>query len=158
MTSRGNENGYPDFSVLGVDPGKATGIFVFQWWASGRSAVHRDEWDWQMFCQRMPHMLEHPKRPHLVAVERFTITQRTAKVSAQSDPLDVIGALKFLCYVNGVELVVRSKSNTTHHGSDAQLSAAGWRHPGLRHANDAARHALHAVAVRRPDIYQKLTM
>ena len=144
--------------MVGVDPGKTTGIFVFQWWESGRSVVHRDEWDWQMFCQRMPHMLEHSKCPDLVVVERFIITQRTAKLSAQSEPLDVIGALKFLCFVNGVELAVQSKSNTVHHGSDEQLSAAGWRHPGLRHANDAARHVAHAVAVRRPDIYQKLMM
>lgn len=92
----------------------------------------------------------------LVVIEKYTITTRTARLTQQSDALEVTGAVKQLCNDADVPVIVQMKSNAAKIASDKVLRGIGWFVSGQRHANDAARHALLALAGFDPIIFEAL--
>lgn len=61
----------------------------------------------------------------------------------QPDALEIIGAIKYVCYLNGIKPEHQSPANAKRFSTNAKLKALGWRHPTPGgHADDAARHLL----------------
>lgn len=147
------------FAVIGVDPGLMTGIFVFRrMYHDGGGyippdtallvepyqipAVEVGEWlwrkiDWIEDTDQGPG----PGDIH-IAVEKYIITSRTAKLTQQHDALEVTGAVKSTAAQSFSKPEVRqyAKANLKF-ASDAVLRRIGWYNPKMRHANDAARQA-----------------
>lgn len=147
------------YAIIGVDPGKMTGIFVFQHMhhdGGGYIPPRTDTliepyqvpveevgiwlWekiDWLEDIDQGPY----PGDIH-IAVEKYIITQRTARLSQQHDALEVTGAVKAVAAQSYSKPVVNQylKANLKF-ASDDMLRTMGWFTPKMRHANDAARQA-----------------
>jgi hypothetical protein len=76
-----------------------------------------------------------------VAVERYIITARTAKLSQQTDALEVTGMVKAVAAIQCMSGVRQYMKANLKFASDAALKRAGWYDPKQPHANDAARQA-----------------
>lgn len=147
------------FAVIGVDPGLMTGIFVFRYmYHDGGGyippdtallvdpyqvpAVEVGEWlwrkiDWIEDTDQGPG----PGDIH-IAIEKYIITTRTAKLTQQHEALEVTGAVKSTAAQSFSKPKVTQymKANLKFANDDA-LRRAGWYTKGMRHANDAARQA-----------------
>lgn len=125
-------------TVVAVDPGGTTGIAV---WSpimglsmrEVKGADHAVDW--------LADMARQLAGAHFV-VEKYIITPATAKLSQQHDPLEIIGALKFLTRKYGHKLVLQSPSEAKAFSTNDKLKRVGWYQPGQDHARDASRHAL----------------
>jgi hypothetical protein len=74
-----------------------------------------------------------------IAVERYIITPKTAKLSQQTEALEVTGMVKAIASLHGVNNVRQYAKANLRFASDDMLRSIGWSTPGMRHANDAAR-------------------
>jgi hypothetical protein len=145
-----------EYVIIGVDPGLTTGVFT---WHSGQPApgfaAYRasetlypwfeglhieaesfpDRFGREMrgWCSNMP-----PERIH-VAIERYIITPKTAKLSQQTEALEVTGMAKGFAALAGITDVRQYAKANLKFASDDMLKAVGWWNPKMRHANDAAR-------------------
>lgn len=130
--------------ILSLDPGKTTGV----------ASVHDDaivtgEFDWRQLCVQLQRLVQ---VVDLVVAERFTINQRTVRNTQAPWSLEVIGAVR---YVTGLQpfpvpFELQSPADAKTFATDAKLRERGWWTPGKPHANDAARHALLAIARHSP--------
>lgn len=149
---------FSDKVVIGVDPGLMTGVFT---WHSGMPApgfvanratekvypwfegLHIEAitfpdqfWNEMVgWCHITP-----PENIH-VAIERYIITPKTAKLSQQTDALEVTGMVKAIASIHGVVDIRQYAKANLKFANDDMLKAVGWSTPGMRHANDAARQA-----------------
>lgn len=144
-------------AVIGVDPGLMTGIFVFTHWHFDGWGFERNDmlatpyqvpadevgaWLWKEI-DRIEDIDQGPYMDDIhIAVEKYIITSRTAKLSQQHEALEVTGAVKSTAAQTYSKPVVRqyAKANLKFANDDA-LRRAGWYTKGMRHANDAARQA-----------------
>ena len=147
------------YAVIGVDPGKMTGMFVFTHMLHDGGGyvpprtdiliepyqVPAEEvgtWLWEL----IDYLEGYDQGPYPgdihIAVEKYIITQRTAKLSQQHDALEVTGAVKAVAAQSFSKPVVKQylKANLKF-ASDDMLRTMGWFSPKMRHANDAARQA-----------------
>lgn len=133
------------YVIVGIDPGLMTGVFSYQsitdspgcaWSQVAASDVPKflrtllSRWqDWA------GHSSVH------VAVEKYIITARTAKLTQQSEALEVTGMVKAVAdqYLS-TEVHQYLKANLKY-ANDDMLRTMGWYKPSMRHANDAARQA-----------------
>jgi hypothetical protein len=145
------------FAVIGVDPGLMTGIFVFTFWHFEGWGYERNDmsidpyqvpadevggWLWNKI-DRLEDMDQGPYPGHIhIAVEKYIITSRTAKLSQQHEALEVTGAVKSTAAqaYSKPKVTQYAKANLKFANDDA-LRRAGWYTKGMRHANDAARQA-----------------
>jgi hypothetical protein len=140
-------------AVIGFDPGNGTGCFgaIIYLYEGGPtwSLTTHDELesasavrDWLVnFVERVV------ETPHvLVGIERYVITTRTPKLSRQPAAMEIIGVVKEVCEVHDLNYHLQMKSEVIKLGSDTKLRKLGWYSSGQGHANDAARHALTALA------------
>lgn len=144
--------------VWGIDPGLVTGVFCvarqpdgsvkfehFQF-GSEYGTVNHGRIIGSYLSQYGPPARD-PAVSVLVSLELFIVTAKTARVSRQPDALDVIGAVKSECAaLPHVQLVRYQSSEAKKFAPNATLRALGWFARGKNHANDAARHALLAIA------------
>jgi hypothetical protein len=145
-------NGY---IIIGVDPGATTGLYVHRTYEANHTEVpqgglqvpawHIPELLHDWVIRANAHMWdddEGTEEPHGIyfAVERYIITQRTAKLTQQADALEVTGMVKAVAYLDHVNVHQYVKGNLGF-ASDAMLRKVGWRTPGMEHADDAARQA-----------------
>lgn len=133
--------------VIGVDPGKMTGIYVYSSDPAPKPALATQAM--QVPVQHMPYVLNglfhlatacYGGHCH-VAVERFIINARTAKSSQQGDALEVTGMVKAVAAIQCMPEVRQYMKANLKFASDAALKRAGWYDPKQPHANDAARQA-----------------
>jgi hypothetical protein len=136
-------NGY---AIIGIDPGLMTGLYVY-----------RSDADWSLLRTSGPMQVSAEKVPvrvHnllieagldgytvLIAVEKYIITARTAKLSQQSEALEVTGMVKAVATLLGSRDVRQYLKSNLKFASDDMLRTMGWFTPNMRHANDAARQA-----------------
>jgi hypothetical protein len=76
-----------------------------------------------------------------IAIERYIITPKTAKLSQQTEALEVTGMAKGFAALAGITDVRQYAKANLKFASDDMLKAVGWWNPKMRHANDAARQA-----------------
>lgn len=131
--------------VVAVDPGETCGwamVHLLDDWA--RSPVSAGQATADDWCDWVD---AHLDAETLLAVESFTVTSRTAKLSPQPRPIEVIGVMKFLARKRDAKIVLQSPSAAKRFATDAQLRKAGLWQPGQDHARDAIRHLLLAISV-----------
>lgn len=131
-------------SVIGVDPGQTTGICLLD--------LELHEVDHLQLTPRavLPVVRALTKRsaPVLVAVERYVVGTRSSRSSspkAGQITRDLVGQLLGLADHEGLLVVARSAAEVKPWATDERLERAGLLVKGMRHANDAARHALFAA-------------
>lgn len=141
------------WEVFGIDPGPVPGIVQL------RIAERQIAQAGVVQCDRFlaPDVLEGlltaaaARPPTIVAIERFVVGRRagrsaTAKAGEQTRQL--IGELNGVCLgLDNVRVLQRSASTVKPWATDERLDAAGLLDAtkGMRHARDAARHALFAA-------------
>jgi hypothetical protein len=82
-----------------------------------------------------------PERIH-VAIERYIITPKTAKLSQQTEALEVTGMVKAIAAIHCVTDVRQYAKANLKFASDDMLKSVGWKFPKpMRHAQDASRQA-----------------
>lgn len=134
---------------LAVDPGGTTGYA----WAEMHEAGELRVFAWQdppmdFLSWAHNHIESNPFCE--VVVERYTITQKTIKLSRQSDALEVTGALRYLAYLYGDRKIIQQgPSDVMRLFTDDRLKALGWYVPDKEHANDALRHLGYRLAQRK---------
>lgn len=141
--------------IVGVDPGLMTGIYIYRTYEANHTEVPQGPV--QCPAEDVPVLLHgwlNRAHAHIgkdsmhIAVEKYIITSRTAKLSQQHESLEVTGAVKGIASLfssygfSGQTVGVRqyAKANLKF-ASDDMLKAVGWWNPKMRHANDAARQA-----------------
>lgn len=130
------------YVLIGIDPGQMTGVFVY--FEDGMRDIVQYPRD-----EIVPHAADSLKRwaewygPDNIhiAIERYIITPKTAKLSQQPDALEVTGAVKAIAQMHGITHVQQFMKSNLRFASDATLYSAGWGRPNMRHATDAARQA-----------------
>jgi hypothetical protein len=119
--------------IIAFDPGKITGVAIWDDVYVGRQFTVEELYSY------VDHECDSLDGGH-VQVEKFTISQATIRKAAESDPLDVIGYLKYAAWRCGFEIGWSKPADVMKTFPDASLKKAGMFIPGKGHANDAARH------------------
>ncbi|MCO7195041.1 hypothetical protein [Pseudonocardia sp. McavD-2-B] len=132
-------------AVIGVDPGPTPGI-VLLWPHRAPDVVQCSA---GALCTVVVAMLEETDES-LLAVEEFVVGARAARsssASAGTRTRDVIGALARLAEDQNVPIRRYRAADVKPWATDRRLAAAGLVEAtkGMRHARDAARHALYAA-------------
>lgn len=137
--------------IIGVDPGRTTGIAalsIFDGELTNHSLIQctHDVPRWLV-----GHMLEAtlPVELLVLAMERFVVRARAGRsndAAAGEITRDLIGALGAVGQLHGATVYLRSASEVKPWATDKRLTAAGMNISStMRHAGDAARHALYAA-------------
>jgi hypothetical protein len=138
-----------DFVVIGVDPGKMTGVFVYRT-KDGYPNTTGAWIGYQVSVPDMPLFFDRKLRAAVksvgaenvhIAIEKYIITARTAKLTQQADALEVTGEVKALAVLHGVIDVRQYLKANLRYANDDALKRAYWWAVRERHANDAARQA-----------------
>ena len=124
--------------IVAFDTGLTTGIATVNTDLMGEIGAH--EMQWEGLCRFLDTIQAHSDMPDVIVYERFTITEGTAKLSPQTGPMDVIGALKYVANRNLTEIVAQTPYDAKTFGTDARLKEYGWYTKGKGHAVDATRH------------------
>lgn len=155
--------------VAGLDPGNSTGLHVLRLIPEYQTAV--TVLRYQGPPAEALHRLESLVREValwnedvLVAGERYTVTAETGKRSAQPTPLKVLGQAEALTYsYTNVEFILQTPADAKKLMSNERLRDVGFythpsdvNRPDANDVNDAARHALLALARRKASIFDEL--
>lgn len=92
----------------------------------------------------------------VVAAERFTITQQSARRTRQNEALELIGALRHLCAYYDRTFLVYGASDAQRTGNRDVLRALGWWTPGRDHRNKAAAQVAHTLLQVAPAEFEQL--
>lgn len=144
-----------NLTVIGIDPGLANGVAEYV----VRGGVGRFE-SWVGTPFDVVSWLESrlavlPRAETFVAVERFVITPRTARLSPQHDALEVIGGVRYVTRKYGVRLSLRTKADARRVGGDTTLRRLDWRRDG-DHRDMAAAQVLAELAERHHGVFTGL--
>lgn len=120
--------------IYAFDPGKLTGIAV---WETDTSTFFADQLEVIPLYEYVDDVCQNIGQAQ---IERFTITSATLKKARESEPLDVIGYLKYCAWRCDFPVGWSKPADVMHSFPDASLKKAGMHTPGKGHANDAARH------------------
>lgn len=143
--------------IVGVDPGGTTGIFsvIVSENAEGDTGTLTS---WTQVTRdaevTIGYMLLTMKECGIpanrlnVAIEKYIITQRTAKLTRQPAALEVTGEIKALARRHDARVWEFTASNAKKFASDELLERVGWigRGRSQRHARDAARQTWSCLA------------
>lgn len=135
--------------IIAIDPGKTTGLVVID---ASRAA----KLDALLLAEHIPYDVAPNAlrdilglwEPDVVVMERYVISLRTIKANRYSEPLDVIGGVKFLMQLNKpkVPLILQSGSDAkTAYNDDTLKRLKLFKVTPAPHARDALRHAMLAT-------------
>jgi hypothetical protein len=136
--------------VLGVDPGKTSGIAMVSW-DKEHNRTPGVEWSVEAseddFAEEILRGLDMPRTGGFhVVCESFVINMQTAKNSQAPWSLEHIGVLKYLCDRRNYprsQITFQAPANAKSMFPNPALQKLGtWHRGGAGHANDAIRHAL----------------
>lgn len=140
--------------IVAVDPGGTTGFSFVEYDDETMELVSEPQggqFEPQEFYEWLaPLTVSWGFLLHLV-VERFTISNRTLKVSRAGsyDALEVIGVCRYLSKRDcGRDLEMSQPATVMNLFPDKWLKERGWYIPGKGHANDSLRHLAKACAKR----------
>jgi hypothetical protein len=123
--------------VLGIDPGKTTGVALYDLLTDHMNGVELAEDDVGRWLEEIIFSL----RPAVV-IEAFTITAHTARNSQAPWSLEIIGVARHLAAKYDCPFVLQRPGDAKAFATDARLKALGWWRPGKGHMADAQRHTL----------------
>src|SRR5690554_1486779 len=122
-----------NIAVLGIDPGKVTGVFLLR--LQGETLSHvgyelppQDVFTWVTDVLRETGASNIPLH---IFVEKYIITSRTAKLSQQTDALEVIGRVKAAneyinAYPKAATFKAVPKAGIAKLARDEVLKKFGW--------------------------------
>jgi hypothetical protein len=142
-------------NYLAIDPGKMTGVARYE---VLNGETYFESFELESRYQVGKYVDDRAGTLDVVIVERFDISERTAKLSAQYDALYIIGALDYICHERDIPFLLSGR-DAKGFSSDNKLRTVGWYRPTPGgHANDASRHLLRylAVAARDPFVLSAL--
>lgn len=150
MTEPASYRTYQHF--IGVDPGPIPGIVVLTPWDNGELAADVIQCSQGIASTLIDNLLreyhEHDQDA-LVAVERFVVGRGSMRAAGAGEQTrDLIGQIqRVVSFRSTSAFVKRSASAVKPWATDLRLDAAGLLEAtkGMRHARDAARHALFAA-------------
>lgn len=127
--------------VWAFDPGTTTGVAV---WNHQTGALHELSGQYQVFD--LYRLVDANERwvSH-AQVELFTITEATVRKARVSDPMDVIGFLKYKAWACGWDIDWSKPADVMRRFPDPALKRVGLFTKGMPHQNDAARHLAGAL-------------
>lgn len=138
--------------VLGIDPGSTTGIAVVYYDPTDHSVEVMETHQLQVKEATLWIRREISERGvALIGMEKYIITQRTAKLSRQTDALEMIGVVKsqvlFALTDSGREIPIsmHSSSDGKNVWSNPRLVKHDLYRHATGHARDGLRHALLAL-------------
>jgi hypothetical protein len=123
--------------VLGVDPGKRTGLAVID--VLRETCVGTEE-PYEKVGDRLEYLIA-GLRP-FVAIENFIINATTVKNTQAPWSLKVLGISEYLARKYDCPAKVIMQSSAKRFTTNERLQALGWYVPGRGHLNDAERVAL----------------
>ena len=132
-----------EYVIIGIDPGLMTGTFVYQSRDGYTDADHLEVPELITTCHQFLGWWAATgdvDNVH-IAIERYIITPKTAKLSQQTEALEVTGMVKAIAAIHGVTDVRQYAKSNLKFASDDMMRGVGWHSPSFRHANDAARQA-----------------
>lgn len=129
--------------IIGVDPGKVTGVATYQTWDKKFESFELPALEaMEAVCDKVESMLNSRGTVEIVC-ESFTINSFTAQHSRQYDALESIGVLKFLTHRHrGSSLNLEMRPPATRKVvSNEALQRLGWYNPSPdKHMIDASKH------------------
>jgi hypothetical protein len=144
--------------ILAVDPGKTTGLALFD--GHSLTAWQAETWD---AVEQVERFLDRAAQlDDVLIVESFVIGQATLrKGRGENWSLESIGAIRYLHRRMGEPCILhfQQASSVMRFATNEKLRAVGWWTQGQEHARDATRHILTYLATRGElpdDIHQKL--
>lgn len=128
--------------IIAVDPGEMCGVATYD----QRAQIRTTQLPWRAAVNELvvPWLDKHPTT--ICSVERFTIGQRTLKMSRQPTAMHVIGIIKRECELRGVRVVQYSPGDAKRLGGRATQRRLGLYRPSEDHASDALAHLLLTLA------------
>lgn len=127
--------------LLSIDPGLATGVCLIDLSDPENPVkIWSKEVDINQFMDGIEELVSN-KETHVV-IEAFKITVETGKLSEAPWSLELIGIVRYLCYLNGKELDLQLPSQKPFADNDKLHAVDFWHVGGEGHANDALRHAM----------------
>lgn len=129
--------------LVGIDPGKATGIAVWRGNELDRTltAEYTVEGVYgflQAFCGQF----------EVQQVEWFTISTRTTKTAVDYDAIHLIGSIKYAAWLCGHPILYTNPAEVKTQFPDAALKQAGLWHSS-DHVRDATRHLCRLLVVQK---------
>jgi hypothetical protein len=125
--------------ILWIDPGKTCGLIAVK--IDG--TLYRNTECSALDCLTVAESIIAQVRPLSIGVERYVITRQV--MTQQTDALEVIGALRWICSKWGLQLHMQSRSDRTKVTNEMLRDLGLWtprvQSPG-GHVNEAARHAV----------------
>ena len=120
--------------VVAIDPGETTGIAV----SNGGDLVLFDSIEGQM---NAINTIRSNIATDVLVIEEFRISAGTARKtrSGSNTAIEIIGAAKWLAYLQGVPWVQQTPSDVMGFMTNEKLRRIGWYVPN-EHARDAVRH------------------
>lgn len=127
--------------LLAIDPGLMTGVCLIDLSdPEDPVKVWSKEVTIKEFHDNIESLISH-EETHVV-IEDFKITVETGKLSDAPWSLELIGVVRYLCYLSGKVLDLQLPSQKPFADND-KLRAVGFWHVGeAGHANDSLRHAM----------------
>lgn len=127
--------------LLSIDPGLATGVCLIDLSDPENPVkVWSKEVTIAEFHDNIEKLVSH-EETHVV-IEAFKITVETGKLSDAPWSLELIGVVRYLCYLSGKELDLQLPSQKPFADNDKLRAVDFWHVGGEGHANDALRHAM----------------
>ena len=123
--------------IYAFDPGKITGVST--WDQSDEDPFWAGQFPLPELYEVVDGWCDQMSSNH-VQIEKFTISAGTVRKAPESDPLDVIGYLKYASWRCGFEIGWTKPADVMSTFTDAALKKAGMYVPGKGHANDSSRH------------------
>lgn len=137
---------------LGIDPGPTPGFVLLMPHPGGRGRISARvvQCDRPCALSVLEMLLSGPDAgiEEVVAIERFVVGRGSMRSGRAGEVTrGLIGSLQSYAEHRGARVVLRSAAEVKPWATDGRLAAAGLLEPtkGMRHAKDAARHALFAA-------------
>ncbi len=118
--------------VFAIDPGVTTG---WAWCRIDTLDITTGHVDQMPFCAQAHEWLT---TRTAVVIERYTITERTIKLSRQSASLEIIGAVRYFAYDQGAPFIMQLPVEAKSFLPNPQLKKLWWSTND--HERDALRH------------------
>lgn len=135
----------PEF-VIGIDPGKMTGVCAVQMVDGSPHVLESLELDFDAYVAWLEDALGnwYPSRNSVVVCERYIVTAQSHKNGQAPWSLEGTGAARSAVSRYWGRPLEMSHTNAKKFSTNQKLKAVGmWHKGGDGHANDALRHALH---------------
>lgn len=151
--------------IIGVDPGKVTGVARYVPRDVRQRFLIPSEYAWKTLevdnyinALALVHAEIQTWPSVHTSVERFTMNSGGGPRTSQPEALKIIGALEWITHYAHASLSVIGASDAAAAGSRETLEMLGWWTPSdpEHHRNRAAAQVAHAMLHRHPDHWQTL--